>query len=69
MLAEEQFIEFKDKQLKYQNEVDNKSDLIEDSIVCKKLLFLTENNEKNTIPLLLVEGVIEITIWKNKYYK
>ncbi|CAG8572245.1 6654_t:CDS:2 [Ambispora leptoticha] len=42
--------------------VDNKSDLIEDFIVCEKSLFLTENDEENAIPSLTIKDIIEIAI-------
>ncbi|CAG8551802.1 6465_t:CDS:1, partial [Diversispora eburnea] len=50
-------------------EVDNKSDLMEDSIVCEKPLFLVENDEKNAIPSLTVKDVIEIATRQDKYCK
>ncbi|RHZ88628.1 hypothetical protein Glove_21g17 [Diversispora epigaea] len=50
-------------------EVDNKSNLIEDSTVCEKLLFLAKNNEENAIPSLTVKDVIEIATWQDKCCK
>ena len=50
-------------------EVDNKSDLIEDPTVCEKPLFLAENDEKNAIPSLTVEDIIEIAIQQDKCCK
>ncbi|CAG8608058.1 5380_t:CDS:2, partial [Diversispora eburnea] len=50
-------------------EIDNKSDLMEDSTVCEKSLFLAENDEENAIPSLTVKDVIEITTWQDKCCK
>ncbi|CAG8626567.1 6055_t:CDS:10, partial [Diversispora eburnea] len=50
-------------------EVDNKSDLMEDSTVCEKPLFLAENDEENVIPSLTVKDVIEIATRQDKCCK
>ncbi|CAG8463930.1 2912_t:CDS:2 [Acaulospora morrowiae] len=50
-------------------EVDNKSDLIKDSTVCEKPLFLAENDEKNAISSLTIKDIIGIAIQQNKCCK
>ncbi|RHZ89332.1 hypothetical protein Glove_16g107 [Diversispora epigaea] len=49
--------------------VDNKSDLMEDSTVCEKPLFLAENDEENAIPSLTVKDIIEIATRQDKCCK
>ena len=50
-------------------EVENKTDLIEDSTVCENSLYLAENDEETAIPLIMPEEIISMAYQQKKVCK